>query len=59
MKKIWLWMCCHILSDHDWTNNAKEGIPPTPQETAAGFLGFRSYAAMYCKRCGHYSALSI
>jgi len=41
-----------LLGDHDWTSAAEEGIPPTKEQTLAGFPdGFIDYAKMYCKRC--------
>jgi len=53
MKKIWEWMLCHWLGDHNWTCAAEQGIKATQQQVDAGVAGFYDYATMYCDRCGH------
>jgi hypothetical protein len=52
-----LWKC-RILRGHDWTCDAAEGIPATPQQLAGGVDGFYDYVKMYCRRCGYVSKLS-
>ena len=56
------WLMCK-LGSHDWTCKAIEKIPPTEAEIEPGrkgnLDGFRSYAMMYCKRCGFKSTLTI
>ena len=51
MKRLLNWIEC-VFGHHDWTCNAQEGMPPKPSQLAAGVIGFRDYAIMYCKRCG-------
>ena len=58
MKKIWEWILCHWLGDHDWTSAAMKGEKPTPEQVAAGVEGFKEYAIMYCDRCHTISRLS-
>jgi hypothetical protein len=48
---------CKIMDSHEWTSNAQQGIPPTPEQLKS-VAGFWDYATMYCKRCGHISELS-
>lgn len=53
------WLLC-LIGDHAWTSRALEGLQPTaeeqapqPGDTSAETLRkFKSYATMYCKRCG-------
>ena len=53
IKRIWLWLLCHILKDHTWTCAAEEGISPTPKQLEGGIRGFNDYATRYCKHCGY------
>lgn len=41
-----------FFSGHAWTSKAQQGIKPYPGET------FKSYAEMYCGRCGTRSKLN-
>lgn len=57
--KIFHWILCHILGDHDWTCAVDEGQDkPTQKQIDDGVEGFYDYAKMYCKRCGTISELS-
>ena len=66
MKRIYtvvmIWLAkvyhCYLWRWHDWTCDAAEGIPATPEQLATGIEGFYDYAKMYCKRCGKVSDLS-
>ena len=55
-KKIIL---CYIFSEHNWTCKAMEEIQPTEEEAINLEEGFKSYAKMYCKRCGKESKLNL
>ena len=60
IAKAWLvkvWQC-YLWKNHDWTCNAMESIPATPEQLAGGLDGFYDYAKMYCKRCKTVSKLS-
>ncbi len=57
LKYIWIKFMC-LVNGHDWTCKAAQDIPPTPEQLAAGYGGFKDYAKMYCKRCGHESELN-
>jgi len=59
MKKIWEWILCHCLGDHDWTCAAIKGIKPNKYQLTQGVAGFYNYATMYCDRCGKISKLSL
>jgi hypothetical protein len=58
MKKLIRWLLC-VIGDHQWTSAAQEGIKPTEAQLAAGMIGFKHYATMYCKHCGEISRLSL
>ena len=51
-----LWHC-KIWRFHKWTCAASEGVKPT-KEQLKSIEGFKEYATMYCKRCGHKSELN-
>lgn len=52
-----------LIGDHDWTGAALEGVPPDEVVLELAkkdpLAGFKKYSAMYCKRCGKKSDLSI
>lgn len=59
ITKLWEWILCNVIGDHDWTCAAAEGIKPTPLQLKTGLEGFKDYAKEYCKRkrCGKLSKL--
>lgn len=59
MKKIWRWILCHVLGDHEWTCAAAEGIPATQEQLYGGLAGFYDYAKMYCKHCPKESSRNV
>ncbi len=50
---------CKLFGLHEWTCKAQEGIKSTDEELYGGLSGFKSYAQMYCKRCGEKSKLTL
>jgi len=62
IKKWWGKFLCFI-GDHDWTGAALEGIPPDERILELAdkdpLAGFAEYSAMYCRRCGRRSDLSL
>jgi hypothetical protein len=58
VRSIINWISCNILGIHEWTCNAKEGIPATEKQIRGGIMGFADYAKMYCKYCRKESKLN-
>jgi hypothetical protein len=62
IKILWGKLLC-LIGDHDWTGAALDGIPPDQRiiELAEKdpLAGFKEYSAMYCRRCGCRSDLSL
>lgn len=56
LLKIWH---CKIWKWHQWTSAHQEGIKPTKEQLESGVFGFKKYAKMYCKRCGHESKYNL
>jgi len=57
IEKLWKKLVCVVLT-HQWTSKSLLGIEPTDEEVKAGMEGFKSYATMYCSRCGKKSKLN-
>lgn len=55
MRVIKILTC--FITGHKWTGKAMKNIKPTETELKS-HAGFKSYAKMYCDRCGKESKLN-